>query len=198
MGGKSQSKKPTSFRRGGNEYRVGDCVLVKLPKGKPGVAKIRGLAPAAGGNTLPTVEVCWFYRPEETSAGRKSFHAVQEVFRSDHIDTIEADTVAEPCEVHTWEAYMELEEISETDFFSRFTYKAATEEYLPKKIAVHCQCNLPYTPDEFMVQCNECAEWFHPACIGLGDIAEEELQKQTSFSCPNCTAVPTSKKQRCS
>ncbi|KAF5780183.1 putative chromatin regulator PHD family [Helianthus annuus] len=32
---------------------------------------------------------------------------------------------------------------------------------------LYCKCEMPYNPDDLMVQCDGCANWFHPACIEM-------------------------------
>jgi hypothetical protein len=29
----------------------------------------------------------------------------------------------------------------------------------PPKVPVFCVCEMPYNPDKFMVQCDQCTEW---------------------------------------
>jgi hypothetical protein len=43
---------------------------------------------------------------------------------------------------------------------------------------------MPYNPDDLMVQCEECSEWFHPSCIGT---TIEEAKKPDNFYCEECS-----------
>ncbi|KAJ6319525.1 hypothetical protein OIU78_015028 [Salix suchowensis] len=41
----------------------------------------------------------------------------------------------------------------------RFEYKAATGGFTPDRVAVYCKCEMPYNPDDLMVQCEGCKDW---------------------------------------
>ncbi|KAJ0538699.1 putative BAH domain, Zinc finger, FYVE/PHD-type [Helianthus annuus] len=60
----------------------------------------------------------WYYLPEETEQGRKSFHGIKEVFLSNHYDVQS---------IHTIQRRM-----------------------------LYCECEMPYNPDLFIVQCDGC------------------------------------------
>ncbi|GFP79585.1 hypothetical protein PHJA_000102000 [Phtheirospermum japonicum] len=74
------------------------------------------------------VRVRWYYRPEESNGGRRQFHGAKELFLSDHYDVQE------------------------------FEYKAATGGFTPDRVAVYCKCEMPYNPDDLMVQCEGCKD----------------------------------------
>ena len=67
----------TSVPFAGGELKVGDSVLVnpESPGGAPYIAYVKGVVPAgadgSGGSGEATLEVVWFYRPEEAVGGRK-------------------------------------------------------------------------------------------------------------------------------
>ncbi|PWA36970.1 Bromo adjacent homology (BAH) domain-containing protein [Artemisia annua] len=42
---------------------------------------------------------------------------------------------------------------------------------------------MPYNPDDLMVQCEECKDWFHPACMGM---TIEDAKKLEQFMCSEC------------
>eukprot|EP00954_Amorphochlora_amoebiformis_P014285 1117934-Amorphochlora_amoeboformis.AAC.1 len=50
---------------------------------------------------------------------------------------------------------------------------------------LYCFCQQPYSDGQFMVECEDCKEWFHPACL---NITKQEAQRSASarFSCPKC------------
>ncbi|KAJ1423130.1 Zinc finger, FYVE/PHD-type [Sesbania bispinosa] len=39
-----------------------------------------------------------------------------------------------------------------------FEYKAATGAFTPDRVAVYCKCEMPYNPDDLMVQCEGCKD----------------------------------------
>ncbi|MFS7944440.1 putative [histone H3]-dimethyl-L-lysine(36) demethylase chromatin regulator PHD family [Helianthus anomalus] len=49
---------------------------------------------------------------------------------------------------------------------------------------MYCNCEMPYNPDDVMVQCDGCADWFLPACI---EITPEEAKQMEHFYCGNCS-----------
>ncbi|KAG8083736.1 hypothetical protein GUJ93_ZPchr0016g2631 [Zizania palustris] len=48
-----------------------------------------------------------------------------------------------------------------------------------------CKCEMPYNPDDLMIQCEECSDWFHPSCIGM---TIKNAKKLEHFFCQSCTA----------
>ncbi len=132
--------------------------------------------------------MAWFYRPEEAAGGRKAFHSVRELFRSDHRDWVVAASILGRCRVLDLRAYQALPAASETDFFYRFSYRAATSRFTPRRVPVFCVCEMPYNPDLLMLECVDCAEWYHPECVGMerGDVGGATPRV---FVCPECVAA---------
>lgn len=62
------------------------------------------------------------------------------------------------------------------------------EEFVPNQDGfddgVHCVCQKEWK-GETMTECFRCEEWFHPACLGLGDLNDIELA-QTEALCFDC------------
>ncbi|KAK1423901.1 hypothetical protein QVD17_19211 [Tagetes erecta] len=164
--------------------KPGDCVLMRSPDpANPSyIAKLKKIESDNRGSNV-NVHVQWYYRPEETIGGRKRFHGVKEVFLSDHRDVQSADTIEGKCTVHTFKSYTKLDAVGNDDYFSRFEYISATGEFNPNKAVVYCKCEMPYNPDDLMVQCDGCNDWFHPACI---DITAEEAKVMEHFFCQSC------------
>eukprot|EP00249_Psilotum_nudum_P011278 c23075_g1_i3 orf=151-822(-) len=164
--------------------KVGDTVLMRnqeLDK-PPYVARIEKMW--ADGRNNVKVEARWYYRPEESIGGRRQFHGAKEVFVSDHIDTQSADTIEGKCTVHTFKSYTRLHNVGPEDYFCRFEYKAATGAFIPDRVAVYCKCEMPYNPDDLMVQCEACKDWFHPSCI---DCTVEQVKMLDCFYCTDCS-----------
>ncbi|CAI0467705.1 unnamed protein product [Linum tenue] len=139
--------------------KVGECVLMRpSDTGKPPyVARIEGIDSDSRNNVK--VRVRWYYRPEESLGGRRQFHGAKELFLSDHHDVQSAHTIEGKCTVHSFKNYTKLENVGAEDYFCRFEYKAATGGFTPDRVAVYCKCEMPYNPDDLMVQCEECKDW---------------------------------------
>nr|KJB34760.1 hypothetical protein B456_006G082500 [Gossypium raimondii] len=147
--------------RGTNKVvRVGDCVLMRPPdNGKPPyVARVEKIESDSRNNVK--VRVRWYYRPEESLGGRRQFHGAKELFLSDHYDVQSAQTIEGKCIVHSFKNYSKLENVGAEDYFCRFEYKAVTGAFTPDRVAVYCKCEMPYNPDDLMVQCEVCKDWY--------------------------------------
>ncbi|KAK9916575.1 hypothetical protein WJX75_004358 [Coccomyxa subellipsoidea] len=178
-------KKLEEFTHNGVIYKVGDCVLVRGAGEKlPFVGRIRDIK-AQGKSGQISVQVAWFYRPEEATGGRKAFHGEKELFKSEHLDWCFASTIESKCRA--------LGTVTENDFYARFTYKPVTKEFRPDRVPVYCVCELPYNPDAFMILCSKCEEWYHPKCINL---TKAECQGMATFDCPECKQATREKRLR--
>ncbi|KAL3596104.1 hypothetical protein D5086_007741 [Populus alba] len=165
--------------------RVGDCVMMRpSDTGRPSyVARIEGMEADSRNNVK--VRVRWYYRPEESLGGRRQFHGAKELFLSDHYDVQSAHTIEGKCIVHSFKNYTKLENVGAEDYYCRFEYKAATGGFTPDRVAVYCKCEMPYNPDDLMVQCEGCKDWYHPACV---DMTIEEAKKLDHFVCSECAS----------
>ncbi|KAL1544225.1 [histone H3]-lysine-36 demethylase [Salvia divinorum] len=134
----------------------------------------------------------WYYRPEESIGGRRQFHGSKELFLSDHFDIQSADTIQGKCTVHSFKSYTKLDAAGNEDFFCRFEYNSSTGAFNPDRVAVYCKCEMPYNPDDLMVHCEGCSDWFHPTCI---DMTMEEAQRIDHFYCHNCSSEDQKKLQ---
>lgn len=163
--------------------KAGDCVLMRAhdPDKPPYVARLEKIEADSRNNVK--VRVRWYYRPEESMGGRRQFHGAKELFLSDHYDIQSGETIEGKCTVHTFKSYTKLETVGAEDYFCRFEYKAATGGFTPDRVAVYCKCEMPYNPDDLMVQCEACKDWFHPTCMNL---SPEQVKKMESFYCPDC------------
>ncbi|KAL3689727.1 hypothetical protein R1sor_016036 [Riccia sorocarpa] len=177
----------------GKVVRAGDSVLIQAPEKEKSpnyVARIEKIEKIQQHGKKESVsekillKVRWFYYPEETITKRQAFHGAQELYLSDHYDTQEADCILDKCRVHTFKEYCKLKEVDSHDFFWRFEYKPAVQQLSPDAVEVFCVCELPENPDHFMVQCESCTDWFHPACIGL---SEEVVAGMERYVCAECS-----------
>ncbi|XP_049352436.1 chromatin remodeling protein EBS-like isoform X1 [Solanum verrucosum] len=171
--------------------RVGDCVLMRPSDSDkpPYVAKVDRIEADHRNNVK--VRVQWYYRPEESVGGRRQFHGAKELFLSDHYDFQSAHTIEGKCIVHSFKNYTKLENVGPEDYFCRFDYKAATGGFTPDRVAVYCKCEMPYNPDDLMVQCEGCKDWFHPICMGM---TIEEAKKLDPFLCSDCSSEDDAKR----
>ncbi|KAJ4963423.1 hypothetical protein NE237_023362 [Protea cynaroides] len=164
--------------------RAGDCVLMRPSESSkpPYVAKVEKIESDSRGHVR--VQVRWYYRPEESIGGRRQFHGAKEVFLSDHYDMQSADTIEGKCNVHSFKSYTKLDAVGNEDFFYRFEYNSSTGAFNPDRVAVYCKCEMPYNPDDLMVQCEGCSDWFHTHCINM---TPEEAEKLEHFFCQSCS-----------
>jgi hypothetical protein len=56
------------------------------------------------------------------------------------------------------------------------------DEGVPK-IQLYCMCQQPWNPNQFMVACDDCDEWYHDTCLG---VRQEALEKVDKYICPWC------------
>ncbi|KAG5389636.1 hypothetical protein IGI04_031177 [Brassica rapa subsp. trilocularis] len=173
--------------------RAGDYVLMRpSDAGKPPyVARVEKIEADARNNMK--VHCRWYYRPEESLGGRRQFHGAKELFLSDHFDVQSAHTIEGKCIVHTFKNYTRLENVGAEDYYCRFEYKAATGAFTPDRVAVYCKCEMPYNPDDLMVQCDGCKDWYHPACVGM---TTEEAKLLDHFACAECSSDDDVKKSQ--
>ncbi|BBN09289.1 chromatin remodeling protein [Marchantia polymorpha subsp. ruderalis] len=170
-----------------NVVKVGDCVLIRAPQRveSPYVARIEKIEQIPASDKVKTVvKLRWFYHPEETVCGRRPFHGEQELCKSDHFDSQDADCIQGKCKVYTFEDYCMLKEVDKHDYFWRFEYQAASQTLSPDSVDVYCICEMPYNPDHFMVQCEMCSDWFHPSCVKL---SQEQVATMEAYVCLRCS-----------
>ncbi|XP_076935621.1 chromatin remodeling protein EBS-like [Bidens hawaiensis] len=150
--------------------KADDCILLRSSNGNIDyVARVLQVNEGS-------VKIRWYYRPEETREGRKRFHGKKEVLLSNHTDTQTTGTIQGKCVVHSYEDYIQLERAGVDDYFCRFEYDAAKKRVVRIK-SLYCECNMPYNPDEFMVQCDGCKRWFHPRCKNMTNKRAKQLEE---------------------
>lgn len=104
------------------------------PDKQPSVALVNKLETNMEGDFM--VKVRWYYRPEESSLGRRQFHGAKELLLSDHYETLSANKIEGKCIVHSFLDYTKLENIGSGDYYSRFGYKVGTNEVTPDRVPV--------------------------------------------------------------
>jgi hypothetical protein len=67
---------------------------------------------------------------------------------------------------------------------SEITKRAADSLQDNKSLtATYCLCNSPYSASEYMISCDYCNRFYHPACVNLTEAAAKSVGK---FICPKC------------
>nr|KAJ0186656.1 hypothetical protein LSAT_V11C900460010 [Lactuca sativa] len=122
-------------------FAAGDCVLMRPSDSDkpPYVARVEKLE--ADHRNSVKVRVRWYYCP-------------------DHYDMQSAHTIQGKCIVHSFKNYTKLDNVGTEDYFCGFEYKATTGGSTPDRVAVYCKCEMPYNPDDLMVQCEGCKDWY--------------------------------------
>ncbi|GAQ78729.1 PHD finger family protein [Klebsormidium nitens] len=195
MGGKKQKeyKDVPEYHIKGQEgedstVKVGDCVIMRPEAGElPYIGKVEKLFTVGEGKKQEKIKARWYYRPSEAKGGRRAFHGKAELFLSDHYDEVWAEAIMGKCRVHGFKKYIQMEDLGEDDFYCRFEYKAKTGSFMPDKVAVYCTCEMPYNPDDPMVQCEKCRDWYHLKCVGL---TKSAVKKLDVFMCDACLKEP--------
>ncbi|TKY66453.1 Lysine-specific demethylase PHF2 [Spatholobus suberectus] len=143
-----------------------------------------------GTNKIVRAGDCVLMRPSDTS--KPPYVARVEKIEQDNRSNVKsAHTIEGKCVVHSFKNYTKLENVGAEDYYCRFEYKAATGAFTPDRVAVYCKCEMPYNPDDLMVQCEGCKDWYHPACVGM---TIEEAKKLDHFVCSECSTDDDMKK----
>ncbi|GJY27828.1 chromatin remodeling protein EBS-like protein [Tanacetum coccineum] len=142
------------------------------------VAQVDRIDKDITGNVMVRVKLC--YRPEDTIGGRRPFHGKKELFLTDHFHTQSSDTILRKCVLHNFLRYTRLKAVGIHDYFTRLHYDHETGWFSPDTIEVYCKCLLPYNPDEYMLQCQACKDWYHPACLNM---TKDEAKLLDNFTC---------------
>ncbi|XP_070034405.1 uncharacterized mitochondrial protein AtMg00810-like [Nicotiana tomentosiformis] len=83
--------------------------------------------------------------------GRRKFHGAKELLLPDHYDVRIAHNVVGKCNVHSFRNYTKLENVGPEDYYCQFKYKTTTGAFVPDMVPMYCKCEMPYNPDDFMV-----------------------------------------------
>ncbi|CAI5949824.1 unnamed protein product [Closterium sp. NIES-65] len=191
MGKRAIKKSVTEYKceRLNQIVKVGDTVMLRPPAEDtpPYVARVESIEVERADTK---VRLRWFYRPEESLGGRRNFHGSKELFLSDHFDVCSMDAVEGVCRVHSFKSYVKLAAVEAEDYFYRFEYKAATGTFKPDHVAVYCVCEMPYNPDDLMVQCDSCRDWSVPSPILLSTSSSRAPLSPLFLSRPSSSLAP--------
>ncbi|KAL9113415.1 MAG: hypothetical protein Q9227_002456 [Pyrenula ochraceoflavens] len=129
------------------------------------------------------LRVFWLYWPEELPGGRQAHHGDSEVVMSNHMEIVDAMTVAGKVDVSHWREEDGEEELAQ--LYWRQTYNVQGNGKLsePRR---HCICEDHYNPDTTLLKCPDpqCGIWLHENCL-----IEDILAKTYSEHVENATVV---------
>ncbi|KAI9720060.1 MAG: hypothetical protein M1812_003187 [Candelaria pacifica] len=169
----NSNKKYRNFVVGDETFGVHDYVLVNHSPIPPGTVLetsderqfwiARVLEIRALDQQHVYLRVFWLYWPDELPGGRRDYHGKHELIASNHMEIIDAMTVAGRADVHHW-----LENDGDdvlTGLYWRQTYhcfKGAISA-LPGR----CVCKKPTNPDKILLGCSNkaCGSWLHEECV---------------------------------
>lgn len=77
---------------------------------------------------------------------------------------------------------------NEISAFPAISFRTARKRFIQTFVVdLFCICRTSNAVDEPMIQCDHCAKWFHPNCVGLHDSTFDMLgQFDKSYVCFNC------------
>ena len=122
------------------------------------------------------LRVFWLYWPEELPDGRKAYHGNQELIMSNHMEIIDAKSVASGAEISHWDEKDEDQDVGHR-FWRQFynVQLRGTKTGGLSEIRRHCICEQYYNPDKTMLKCPnpKCGIWNHQECL------EQSILEQT-------------------
>ncbi|KAK9369950.1 hypothetical protein V1509DRAFT_657302 [Lipomyces kononenkoae] len=164
-----QLSKYSNFVVGDERFTVGDYIFVNHNRNMSDVTLSdpsqfwigRVLEIRASDPSHVYIRLFWMYWPNELPGGRRYYHGNKELVASNHMDVIDAMTVAAKATVSHW---LELDDDDKlADLFWRQRYDSYNNELMP--IRKHCKCKKYYNPDTTMIWCSSCNSWLHEECV---------------------------------
>eukprot|EP00051_Salpingoeca_urceolata_P006270 m.83155 g.83155 ORF g.83155 m.83155 type:complete len:248 (+) comp14756_c0_seq2:187-930(+) len=67
-------------------------------------------------------------------------------------------------------------------FFSRSFY-VSKKKKIREPLETYCICHKPQNPDQLMINCDQCLQWFHGRCMGL---TPAKAKNMSGWTCPGC------------
>ncbi|ETI26342.1 hypothetical protein G647_03119 [Cladophialophora carrionii CBS 160.54] len=128
------------------------------------------------------VRVFWLYWPDELPMHRQPYHGNRELVMSNHVDIIEAQTIACHADISYWDEYDDSNKTVLDERYWRQTYdvtKMLTAPHLAlSKLRKFCICGGYDNPGIDMFQCHMtgCGMWNHEQCL-IADIEERAWEK---------------------
>jgi hypothetical protein len=117
----------------------------------------------------------WYYWPDELPRGRQQYHGKRELIMSNHMEIVDAMTVASGADISHWDEKVEDQDVGER--FWRQFYDVRLRDSKSgglSAIREHCVCREYYNPDETMLRCPnaKCGLWNHQECLEHGILAQ--------------------------
>jgi hypothetical protein len=117
----------------------------------------------------------WLYWPDELPCGRQKYHGKRELLMSNHMEIVDAMTVASGADISHWDEKVEDQDVGER--FWRQFYDVRLRETKSgglSAIREHCVCHEYYNPDETMLRCpnSKCGIWNHQECLEHAILAQ--------------------------
>ncbi|MFS7960944.1 putative BAH domain-containing protein [Helianthus anomalus] len=106
------------------------------------------------------VRIRWYYLPDETKQGMRSFHGIKDVLLSNHYDVRSIHTIQGKCVGYSLENYMNLKLVGVDDYFCQSDYNYVEKCIVDAFVDVANDCEMPYNPDLLMVQCDGCKRMY--------------------------------------
>ena len=110
-------------------------------------------------------------------------------------DTISLKSIFNACEVLSLAEYeKKLSKMKKTKpavadmlYFTRFFIQSKKMQFKETLVQLLCLCNQPLNPDEQMILCASCEEWFHPKCLGITKAEAKRFETESErWTCPIC------------
>lgn len=159
-GGMSQLK----FK--GQIYNVGDCLMLRESNVKILVCKLLEIIPSGGipnYEEWPSIRVQWYYHWSEldlVNLGIKEqdfiYLGENELFYSDHSETVYIDSILGKCEVFSIQDYDSIDTIEDNAYYSRATFITKEGRLEPPFVSWEtlCTCNKPMNPNLLTIGCD--------------------------------------------
>ncbi|KAI9842032.1 MAG: hypothetical protein M1837_007528 [Sclerophora amabilis] len=114
-------------------------------------------------NSHVYLRVLWAYWPDELPGGAEDYHGKLELVPSNHMEIIDAMSVAGKADVLHWTEDDEVDELE--GLYWRQTYSFVTQKLSP--LRKHCTCRHFYNPDKKLLGCSnpKCQIWLHEECL---------------------------------
>ncbi|KAI8825675.1 uncharacterized protein EV422DRAFT_513808 [Fimicolochytrium jonesii] len=131
-----------------------------------------------GQKTLPTPTMTKRSRSRNPSQHASSMSAKEQ-------KSTAASTPGEGRSMRTREKHTDYKALLAGPSITRKLVPPKKPGYNEKGQRVWCICRQPDS-GKFMIQCDNCSEWFHGSCVGLTKKAGEKL---TTYTCPPCSVL---------
>ncbi|EXJ56646.1 hypothetical protein A1O7_06990 [Cladophialophora yegresii CBS 114405] len=127
------------------------------------------------------VRVFWLYWPDELPMHRQPYHGDRELVMSNHVEIIEAQTIACHADISHWDEYDDTNKTVLDERYWRQMYdvtKMATPHLALSKLRKFCICGGYDNPGVDMFQCRAtgCRMWNHENCL-IADIEKRAWEK---------------------